>query len=256
MTTSSDLYRRAFSGQRAPDRRTSDTVFRVARSRIVGGDWPAGMRLDLEAIARDLDVSQTPVREAVLRLEADGFVTKLPYRGTVVRGVESSFIEEVFALRLRLEGLGARLAAHRRSDAHLAQMHSVLDRATKEASKHDWDWQADANDRFHVLVAESGGAAETARLISPLLRHTERFMLMLHLNIQMREVEPSHNAVVEAIEAGDGSEAERAIRTHLIDLFGEISRDRMSLNQLQFLPAVLSKSELLSLRAVWGSRRS
>ena len=248
MTTSSEIVRRALPHSRVTDPRTSDVVFRVARARIVSGEWAAGRRLDLEAIARELDVSQTPVREAVLRLEADGFVTRLPYKGAVVRGVELGFVEEVFVLRLRLEGMGARLASRWRDDAQVSELRAMLERASREATKHDWDFQADANDRFHLMVVRSSGAAETARVLAPLLRHTERFIMMLHLNIGMREVEHSHQALVDAVEERDPPGAERAIRAHLIELFGQLVSAQNPPGGLRFVPDVLSKSELAQLR--------
>ena len=255
MTTSSDLLRQALPHSRVSDPRTSDTVFRIARARIVTGEWAAGRRLDLEAIARELDVSQTPVREAVLRLEADGFVTRLPYKGAVVRGVEFGFVEEVFALRLRLEGMAARLAARWRTDAQVEELRATLERASREATKHDWDFQADANDRFHLMVVQVSGAAETARLLAPLLRHTERFIMMLHLNIGMREVEHSHQVLVDAVETGDGAGAERAIRAHLLELFGQLASAQNPPDGLRFALDVLSKSELAHLRGAWSGAR-
>lgn len=254
--TSSDALRRALPRSRVHDPRTSDAVFRVARGRIVSGEWVAGTRLDLEALGRELDVSQTPVREAVLRLEADGFVTKLPYKGAVVRGVEPEFMEEVFALRLRLEGMGARLAARRRTVAQLEALWSMLDVASRDATKHDWDWEALANDRFHLAVAQAGGAAETTRLVGPLLRHAERFIMMLHLNIGMREMEHSHKGVVGAIEQRDEAGAEGAVRAHLLELFGQLAAGHtLAVDRLRFLPAVLSRTELSQLRSSLASVR-
>ena len=248
MATSSDILSQAFASAQLGDHRASDAVFRVARSRIVSGEWPAGHRLDLDGIARELNVSQTPVREAVLRLGADGFITKLPYKGAVVRGVESHFVEEVFALRLRLEGLGARLAARWRTDAQLEEVQSILTLATKDAAKHDWDWQADANDRFHLLIAGASGVDETPRILGPLLRHTERFIMMLHLNIGMGEMEHSHQGVVHAIERRDAAGAERAIRSHLVELFVELAAAQDPPATLRLLPEVLSRPELSRVR--------
>lgn len=251
--TGSDLLRRALPRSRIADPRASDIVCRVARSRIVGGEWVAGTRLDLESIAREFGISNTPVREALLRLEADGFVTRLPYKGAVVRGVESDFMEEVFALRLQLEGMCARLAARRRTERQLEEMRSIIEVASRHATKYDWDMEAPANDRLHLLVAHAGGANEAARLVAPMLRHTERFIVMLHLPIGMREVEHSHKGIVHAIELQDEIGAQREARAHLLELFGQLARGQTLVpDGLRFLPAVLSKPELSQLRGFWA----
>jgi DNA-binding GntR family transcriptional regulator len=235
--------------QRNFDRRTSDAVFRVARSRIVAGEWQAGTRLDLETIAREFDTSTTPVREAMLRLEADGFITKVPYRGSVVRGVEFPFMEEVFALRLRLEGMGARLAARARDDQLVGQLRALLEHATGEESQHDWDSQANANDEFHLLIAQASGASEIGRILGPLLRHSERFIMMLQVDINMITSEHSHLSMVGEVEDRNEDGAERAIRAHVIEMFGMLARDRVPPGGMQFFPALLSKDELKQLRS-------
>ena len=233
---------------RAASRRASDAVFRFARERIVTGEWGPGTRIDFETLANELQVSRTPIREASLHLEADGFITTIPYKGSVVRGVDFPFVEEVFALRLRLEGLAARLAARHRSDEDLKQMHSLLDQARVEASEHDWDWQADVNDRFHLLIPEAAGAVEVGRILGPLLRHTERFLMMLHLDLGLREVEHSHTRMVVKIEKGNEEGAERAIRAHILELFGVIANGRFAHEPCRFLPSILSEEELSQLR--------
>ncbi len=221
---------------------------RFARDRIVTGEWGPGTRIDFEALAKELQVSRTPIREASLRLAADGFITVTPYKGSVVRGVDFPFVEEVFALRLRLEGLAARLAARHGSDEDIQRMHALLDQGHIEASEHDWDWQADVNDRFHLLVPEAAGAVEVGRIVGPLLRHTERFLMMLHLDLGLREVEHSHKKMVVEIEAGNEDGAERAIRAHNLELFGIIANGRFAAEQCRVLPSILSEEEQAQLR--------
>jgi DNA-binding GntR family transcriptional regulator len=243
-----DVHLPGRAGGSAASRRASDAVFRLARERIVTGEWGPGTRIDFETMAKDLQVSRTPIREASLRLEADGFITTIPYKGSVVRGVDFPFVEEVFALRLRLEGLAARLAARYRSDEDLKRMHSLLDQARVEASEHDWYWEADVNDRFHLLMPEAAGAVEVGRILGPLLRHSERFLMMLHLDVGLREVEHSHMQMVVEIENRNEDGAERTIRAHILELFGVIANGRFSHEHCRFLPSILSEEELSQLR--------
>ena len=118
-----------------------------------------------------------------------------------------------------------------------------------EASDHDWDWQADVNDRFHLLVPEAAGAVEIGRILGPLLRHTERFLMMLHLDLGLREVEHSHMKMVVEIERGNEDGAERAIRAHILELFGIIANGRFAHERCRFLPSLLSDEERSQLRS-------
>ena len=189
-------------------------------------------------------MSRTPIREAMVRLEADGFIAKAPYKGSLVRGVDLDYVEEVFALRVTLEGLGARLAARNRSLEDLHEIEGLLERAHAEADEHDWDWEADVNDRFHLLIPEAGGAIELARLLAPLLRHSERFLMMFRVDLGLRQVEHSHLEMVRRIAAGDQDGAERAVHAHLLEVFAVMMRGRLRFDECRFLPAILSDAEL------------
>src|SRR3954452_16691890 len=94
-------------------RRLADEVFDRLHDRIVTGDLAPGDRVDAGEIADSLGVSRTPVREAILRLDAEGLVERQPYRGVVVTAVDQAAAEEVTALRVHLETLAARIAVPR-----------------------------------------------------------------------------------------------------------------------------------------------
>src|SRR5688572_2944480 len=87
----------------------TDRVHDTLRSAILEGRLGAGAHLSVPALATQLGVSRSPVRDALFRLEGDGLVRTVPHRGAVVRGAGAEDIRELFELREALEGLAARL---------------------------------------------------------------------------------------------------------------------------------------------------
>jgi len=96
-----------------------DRIHQSLREAILAGDHAPGARLKLSALACDLGVSTTPVREAISRLEKVGLVDVVPYVGPKVRAATPAEAADLFDVRIALEGLAARLAAERAS--HPAQ---------------------------------------------------------------------------------------------------------------------------------------
>ena len=95
-----------------------DRIYRSLREAILAGAHPPGARLKLSALAGDLGVSTTPVREAISRLEKVGLVEVVPYVGPQVRAVTPTEAADLYDVRMALEGLAARLAAERATPEH------------------------------------------------------------------------------------------------------------------------------------------
>ncbi|MEV6033511.1 GntR family transcriptional regulator [Nonomuraea sp. NPDC052116] len=197
-----------------------DDVYDVLRARILEHSMRPDDRVNIDALARELEVSQTPIREALARLESDGLVRKRPLVGyTVTPLLTRAEFNHLFEMRLLLECATARWAAER---ATSAQRESIIaEAATSIAQEPDdpegWRWHAafTAHDaRFHDLIAEASG--------NPLLRDgLERLHVHLHLH---RRYFPythagttieEHQRIAAAIGAGDPDAAEAATRGHL-----------------------------------------
>jgi DNA-binding GntR family transcriptional regulator len=103
-----------------------DQVYAVLRRRILDGDLGRGTRLRQEALAEELGVSRTPLREALRRLAAEGFVTFHPNRGAEVADMSADDVRAAYEARLVLEPGAARLAATRRPAGELAAMRAAV----------------------------------------------------------------------------------------------------------------------------------
>ncbi len=105
---------------------TAEAVYQVLRHGIVHGDLAPGERLRSDALANELRVSRTPVREALRKLEAEGLVAQSG-SGLVVRAFSEQDLTELFYVREALEGMAARLAAENATPSEIAEIRELLD---------------------------------------------------------------------------------------------------------------------------------
>ena len=105
-------------------------VYQVLRDRVVRGELCAGCRLDVDRLAQELGVSVTPVKEALMRLSAEGLVDIRPRRGTFVRALDRREIEEAYDIRLMIELYTAEPALQRVTAADVAHMRRLADELT------------------------------------------------------------------------------------------------------------------------------
>jgi DNA-binding GntR family transcriptional regulator len=192
------------------------------RLRILDGRIGAGERLIEERLAADLGVSRTPVREALIVLNAQGQVHRTR-RGWRASTYSQSMLDDAFELRATIEGLAAYQAATRATPQDL-DLIEVAYNTTKQAvqdslvAEHpNWDLLSETNSRFHhsVLLASHNRWLESA--LAPVLA------LPLVLNASIRDTPESrirvdllHSWIVEAIVARDGERAKRLMLEHIV----------------------------------------
>jgi DNA-binding GntR family transcriptional regulator len=179
-----------------------DGVVDQLRQAIVAGRFAPGERLFEDQIADELEVSRNPVREALQALAREGFVELEPRRGARVATISRTRVEELFELRESLEGLVARLAAVRRTDAQLAELESLVATGTVAAEEGRLGELPDLNTRFHELLS---AAAHNALLAEQL--HGLRYLIEWVYARRIRERSArswfEHVGIVEALAARD-----------------------------------------------------
>jgi len=191
-------------------------VYITLRQDILNNTYRPGQRLSEEAIAQELNVSRTPVREALKRLHAEGFVEITPHRGAVVRDPSGEELAELCAVREVLEGLAARLAARSISLIEVYSLERLLaemEAAMAEGRLADLDA---LNFQFHETI----WIASRNRYLAHQLRQLRQFVHRLQestLTVQGRKEEAyrEHKALFEACAAGNPDEAERLAREHV-----------------------------------------
>jgi DNA-binding GntR family transcriptional regulator len=207
---------RALWNQQAVDGATSDVVYRALHDAIVMSILPAGQWLGEVQLARLFDVSRTPVREAILRLESDHLAVRIPRRGLVVSKITPQETIDVYVVREAIDGLAAALAAEMATPAEIANLVSINEQFARAAEEGDLDTLAETNLRFHEAIA---AASRNALLIS-FVKHIHRLVRRFRTTTfghpgRAAQAAEAHRALVQAIADHD---AERARTTAMKDM--------------------------------------
>lgn len=187
-------------------------VAALLRDLIVRGRLREGTPLVHRELAARLGVSPTPVRAGLGQLERDGLVVVSPSgRASVSRLTREDF-EEIYAARLGLEGLAARLGAPAVSDAALEEMRQMLELLRGHASRQEVDEYLRLRWEFHATCYRSSGRARLVEEVERLYRRSERYnRLVLASSERFRESVARFGDFLAACEARDGVAAERII---------------------------------------------
>lgn len=181
---------------------------------IRSGELAPGTRLTETDIAQWLNISRTPVREAIRRLEADGLVNHLPRAGALVRQLSCSEIMELYEVRVVLEGTAARLAARSASELEIEELAAV--NTEMEQAEGDGARLFEQNRQFHAALID----AARNRYLMKSLNAVQTTLLILGPSTlaesgRAREAVVEHQAVIEALRRRDGAAAETLMRQHM-----------------------------------------
>lgn len=180
---------------------------------IRAGSLPPGTRLRETELAERLRISRTPVREAIRQLEADGLVIHLPRQGATVRSLDYAEVIELYEMRAVLEGTAARLAARAASEVELSELAALN---AELASAPAGAPAQELNRQFHRTLLDAARNRFLVKSVSAL----QKTLLILGpstLTDPTRAVDAvaEHAAVLQALQARDGSAAEIAMRAHV-----------------------------------------
>lgn len=198
----------------------ADHVYAELLASLMDGRLAPGAVVSIDGTARDLDVSPTPVREALARLEHTGMVRRVALKGYRVAPV---FTREDFAelmeARLAIEPVNARLACERISRNGLLQLERAvedLESAPRGPSFAEFKDYLEADERFHQLIAQESGNQFMEAAYSALGGQIQRFRLFGGVGITDAESAiAEHRAVLDALLSGDADTAEAAMAEHI-----------------------------------------
>ena len=194
----------------------SDAVFGLLKGRILRCEYTPGTPLAEVALANELKVSRTPIREALRRLEHEQLVRIIPHKGAIVTGLAEADIVEAYLIRQALEGICARRAAERLSDENLARLELRLQEATECLVRSERGEASEIADELHRMILDVGGTPRIRRMVASLCELTNRLNeLALSLPGRLERSIAEHTAVAAALRRRDGQEAEQLIRSHI-----------------------------------------
>jgi DNA-binding GntR family transcriptional regulator len=189
-----------------------DRVAQALRELIVSGQLPEGTPLVQRDLAQRLGVSQTPIRLGLTELQRVGLVeVGETGRATVSRLTREDF-EEIYAARLGLEGLAARVGAAAVGPAELARMRTLLAELERLAKVQDVDGYLRVRWEFHAACYEAAGRPRLLAEVERLFWRAERYnRLVLSSRERFRRSVAHYRAFYDACKAGDGRKAEQVI---------------------------------------------
>jgi len=198
-------------------RKTSVMVAEVIRDGILEGRLRPGDRLKEDMIAKELEVSRTPVREAIAMLQAEGLLDAQQHRGAQVRSYTPGELEEIYDLRSILEGYAARRAATRITARELARLAASVERMEKLEPK-DLEHLVQQNGIFHDTILQAADSQRLLTMVSqtralPLIYQSYAWYTAAQLSLSLEY----HRRVLSALERRDAEQAEYDMRHHLFN---------------------------------------
>jgi DNA-binding GntR family transcriptional regulator len=192
----------------------SATVKRLVLDRIVQGHYRPGERIVEFTLAKELGVSQSPVREGLRELAAVGIVTIHPRRGARVRMPSSKELADVSLVRSEIDALAARLAAELVTDDVLADLQSLIDEMLTRLEAQDFPGVTEADVRFHELIVETSRNHALQRTFDQLAPFARTFITLTLPDVDVRGIVLEHRPILEALRDRDGDRAADAARMH------------------------------------------
>jgi DNA-binding GntR family transcriptional regulator len=193
-----------------------EVVFDYLRESILNGDLKPGERLMEIALAEQLGVSRTPVREAIRKLEKEKFVEMIPRKGAYVANLTAKDILDVLEIRIILEGFAAELAAVRMTDEEIEDLGDNLMGFNNSVGVQDKTGMIDKDKDFHDKIFDSTRNNKLIEMVKDLHDQFQRFRLIYFNEFDNYiELQTWHGRIYEAIKSRDPKMAKECAENHV-----------------------------------------
>lgn len=193
-----------------------EVVCETLREAIRTGVLKPGERLMEIQLAEELGVSRTPVREAIRKLELEGYVIMMPRRGTYVANLSIRDVNEVFEIRISLDSLASGLAAERITEEELDRLKRLLALIGEYIEENNMDKIVETDTEFHDLLYQASRNTRLVGIIFNLREQLTRFRTTsMAYPGRLTETLEEHRRIVEAIAEGNVMEAQKAAEDHM-----------------------------------------
>ena len=202
--------------ERAKAVNLTEQVYDALRRDILSGRYQKGDALTEMGVADELNVSRTPVREALRQLEQEELVAIRPNRGAVVVGIEKMDFQDIYYIRSLIEGIAAERAANTASDEDIRALEERVELMEFYLEKKNYEKMLEMDDSFHHMLYELSGSRMLARILKEL--HIYAAMIRQASMRQEGRAEHTvreHRAIYEAIAQHDGATAKACAIAHI-----------------------------------------
>ena len=205
-------------------RSIADTVFDRIEADILNGTLPPGELLTELKLCELLSVSRTPVREALNRLRQEGLIEESG-KGAVVVGITDRDLDDIYEIRLRVEGLATAMCAEVITDGELKQLEKTVALQEYYTSRRDSDSIRNLDSEFHRLIYSFCGSRILSELLSDLHRKVQRFRRSsVEDPDRARAAAKEHGEILDALRSRDRDRAERLAVAHIKNAWSSIKK--------------------------------
>jgi DNA-binding GntR family transcriptional regulator len=193
-----------------------DVIFNTLREAIITGELKPGERLMEVQLAEKMGVSRTPVREAIRKLELEGWVSMIARKGAQVAGLSIKDIMDVLEVRASLDGLATALSAARISEDELKELNNIYMQFTNHMEKENLAGQIKKDVEFHEIIYRSSRNDKLMQIISNLREQVQRFRVIYLKDYSSQQgLVKEHLDIIEAISARDQDRAYKVAQKHI-----------------------------------------
>lgn len=214
---------------------TAPQVYEWLRNAILSCELPPNARLSEAEISNRIGVSRQPVREAFIRLAAEGLAEIRPQRGTYVSRISTSAVLSARLIREAVESDLVRMLAPAADDALLHSLDSEIDQQRSAVARQDVAGFVALDDRFHRLIAVNAGQEAVWLVLDGLKSQMNRLRHITARTFDISKLIGQHEAIIAGLRAHDPAQAEHAMRLHLRELLNDLPGIERSRPEI-FLP--------------------
>lgn len=194
----------------------SEQVYQQLEAQILSGACKPGDVLSENKISASLGVSRTPVREALARLESQGLLQTIPNKGIVVSGVTYADAQDIYEIRLRIEGLAAARCALHATDAQRVHLSEIIELQEFYADKHNAEQLRVLDSDFHQAIFEYCASPSLTAILVELHHKLQQYRkISISRSGRTADAVREHKGIFEAIANKDPKAAEALMVAHI-----------------------------------------
>lgn len=213
-----------------------DKVYDSLHMEIITGKIPGGTRLVESALAAEMEVSRTPVREALQKLASQGFLHHIPRAGYIVEDMSDEDIQDLFSTREEIEKVAVRWASAKILPRELDSLRVNLNRTDEILQSGETHRMIELDTEFHHILYRATRSKTLFQISQSLSDRTLKFRIAcIHFPEVARRAREGHARIVQALETGEEHSAESAVESHLVETRDDIIRSLKRIREENFM---------------------
>ena len=199
-------------------------AYEAIKEAILSFQLAPGQSIVESDLAKQLGMSKTPVRDAISRLEKEGLVVKIAYKGAFISEVSRESVQEIYQLRAVLEGLAASLATANMDAKDRQYTQQLIQDEIAALNSNDIPKASRINRVFHDLLIEKSGNQWLKVVLANLDDHLQRYRMLSYFQQgRLKKSIQEHQHILDAILAEQPEEAEASMKAHLMSVAADLT---------------------------------